>query len=157
MGIIAGEKSRTWTWTWVCILGCVPLLVIILLGFKIFMGIHANKQLQPYVGNQGSPTAAQQPVGDTQNLLYMSAESMFSEVLKVPSKEGLVFMQVYADAIEDDKVTAEEYKALQKIYSIFAESRPQNAVTESESSDAQFNELDGQSAVIEDLEVGGEH
>lgn len=151
MGIMANKKS------WVWVLGCIPLLVIILLVFKIFMSLYANKQLSSYIDNQDASVTTQQSAADTKNILYVSAESMFSEVLKVPSKEGLVFMQVYADAIEDDKVTVEEYKTLQKVYGIFAEARPKNALVENDSDDTQFNKLDGESVLLEDLGVDGEH
>lgn len=56
-------------------------------------------------------------------LLDTTTDSMFKDVLKTPTPEGLVFMDLYAVAIEDDTITLPEYKALSLKYKEFIATR----------------------------------
>lgn len=102
------------------ILGIFALVIILAIATFFNRLYQLDKENKAFLAEQAALLEAN---NKEKGLLDTTTDSMFKDVLKTSTPEGLAFMEVYAVAIEDDSITLPEYKALSLKYKEFIATR----------------------------------
>lgn len=105
------------------ILGIFALVIILAIATFSSRLYQLDKENKAFLADQAEQAALIEANNKEKGLLDTTTDSMFKDVLKTPTPEGLVFMDLYAVAIEDDTITLPEYKALSLKYKEFIATR----------------------------------
>lgn len=105
------------------ILGIFALVIILAIATFFSRLYQLDKENKAFLADQAEQATLLEANNKEKGLLDTTTESMFKEVLKTSTPEGLAFMEVYAVAIEDDTITLPEYKALSLKYKEFIATR----------------------------------
>lgn len=105
------------------ILGIFALVIILSIATFFSRLYQLDKENKVFVAEQAEQAALLEANNKEKGLLDTTTDSMFRDVLKTSTSEGLAFMEVYAVAIEDDTISLPEYKALSLKYKEFIATR----------------------------------